>query len=86
MHKGVGTGPRVIQRRGGMLTINVGVLLAVIVLLRLRRRTESRSRNDEKLTVIIVLALGVVIAPTLLGEGIGDFLGQLAFGVTDSSR
>lgn len=43
-----------IQGRGGMLTINVGVLLAVIVLLRLRRRTESRSRNDEKLTVIIV--------------------------------
>ncbi|MYR15254.1 hypothetical protein G3I48_32770 [Streptomyces griseus] len=52
-----------------MLTINVGVLLAVIVLLRLRRRTEARSRNDEKLTVIIVLALGVVIAPTPLGGG-----------------
>lgn len=69
-----------------MLTINVGVLLAIIVLLRLRRRTESRSRNDEKLTVIIVRALGVVIAPTPLGEGIGDFLGQLASGITDSSR
>lgn len=72
--------------RKNVLTINVGVLLAVIVLLRLRRRTESRSRNDEKLTVIIVLALGIVIAPTPLGEGIGDFLGQLASGVTDSSR
>lgn len=69
-----------------MLTINVGVLLAVIVLLRLRRRTEARTRSDEKLTVIIVPALGVVIAPTPLGEGIGDFLGQLASGVTDSSR
>ncbi|MFE2760429.1 hypothetical protein [Streptomyces halstedii] len=69
-----------------MLTINVGVLLAVIVLLRLRRCTEARSRNDEKLTVIIVLALGIVIAPTPLGQGIGDFLGQPASGVTDSSR
>lgn len=67
-----------------MLTINVGVLLAVIVLLRLR--TEARSRNDEKLTVINVLALGIVIAPNPLGQGIGDFLGQFASGVTDSSR
>ncbi|MEV7646080.1 hypothetical protein AB0O32_39955 [Streptomyces rubiginosohelvolus] len=69
-----------------MLTINVGVLLAVIVLLRLHRRTEARSRNDEKLTVIIVLALGVVIAPTPVGEGILDFVGQLASGITDSTR
>ncbi|MFI6967272.1 hypothetical protein [Streptomyces sp. NPDC050255] len=68
------------------LTINLGVLLAVIVFLRLRRRTEARSRNDEKLTVIIVLALGVVIAPTPVGESILDFLGQLASGITDSSR
>ncbi len=74
--------------RGGarMLTINAGVLLAVVVLLRLRRRTEARSRNDEKLTVIIVLALGVVIAPTPVGEGILNFLGQLATGITDSTR
>ncbi|MFD7749774.1 hypothetical protein ACFV2V_27685 [Streptomyces sp. NPDC059698] len=69
-----------------MLTINVGVLLAAVVLLRLRGRTESRSRNDEKLTVIVVLAPGVVTAPTSLGEGIGDFLGRLASGITDSSR
>ncbi|MFD5977462.1 hypothetical protein [Streptomyces bacillaris] len=69
-----------------MLTINLGVLLAVIVFFRLRRRTEARSRNDEKLTVIIVLALGVVIAPTPVGQGIFEFLGQLASGITDSSR
>ncbi|MEV7251933.1 hypothetical protein ACWGH7_11475 [Streptomyces cyaneofuscatus] len=69
-----------------MLTINLGVLLAVIVFFRLRRRTEARSRNDEKLTVVIVLALGVVIAPTPVGQGIGEFLGQLASGITDSSR
>ncbi len=36
--------------------------------------------------MFIVIALGVVIAPTLLGEGIDDFVGQLASGVTDSSR
>lgn len=80
------------QERGGLggrktvLTINVGVLLAVIVVLRLRRRTEARSRNDEKLTVILVLALGVLVAPTPLGEGIANFLGQLVNGVTQASR
>ena len=62
------------------------ILAGAGVLLRLRRRTEARSRNGEKLTVFIVIALGVVIAPTLLGEGIDDFVGQLASGVTDSSR
>ncbi|MFD6936928.1 hypothetical protein ACFWAP_12370 [Streptomyces goshikiensis] len=41
-----------------MLTINVAVLLAVIVAWRLRRRTQARSRFDEKMTVLIVLALG----------------------------
>lgn len=50
-----------------LLTINVAVLLAVIVLLRLRRRTESRSRRDERFTVVIVLAPGVLIAPTPVG-------------------
>lgn len=48
--------------------------------------TRARSRNDEKLTVIVVLALGVVIAPTPVGEGILNFLGQLATGITDSTR
>lgn len=69
-----------------MLTINGGVLLAVVARLRLRRRNEARSRNDEKLIVITVLALGVVIAPTPVGEGVLDFLGQLATGITDSTR
>jgi hypothetical protein len=53
-----------------LVTINVAVLLVVIVIWRLRRRTEARSRFDEKLTVVIVLALGVLIAPTPVGEGI----------------
>ncbi|MFF0836617.1 MULTISPECIES: hypothetical protein [unclassified Streptomyces] len=69
-----------------MLTINVAVLLAVIVVWRLRRRTEARSRFDEKLTVVIVLALGVLIAPTPAGEGILNILGQLTSGVTQAGR
>jgi hypothetical protein len=69
-----------------LLTINVAVLLTVIVVWRLRRRTEARSRFDEKLTVVIVLALGVLIAPTPAGQGILNILGQLASGVTQASR
>ncbi|MFB7533385.1 hypothetical protein ACFC0C_35255 [Streptomyces sp. NPDC056178] len=69
-----------------MMTINVAVLLAVIVFFRLRRRTEARSRFDEKVTVIIVIALGVLIAPTPVGQGILNILGQLASGVTQASR
>lgn len=68
------------------MTINVAVLLAVIVVWRLRRRTEARSRFDEKLTVVIVLALGVLIAPTPAGQGILNIVGQLASGVTQASR
>ncbi|MFE7331770.1 hypothetical protein ACFU8W_44160 [Streptomyces sp. NPDC057565] len=67
-----------------MLTINVAVLLAVIVVLRLRRRTHSRSRLDEKFTVVIVLALGVLIAPTDLGQGILSVLAQLVQGISQS--
>jgi hypothetical protein len=69
-----------------LLTINVTLLLAVIVFFRLRRRTEARSRFEEKLTVVIVLALGVLLAPTPVGQGILNILGQLANGVTQASR
>ncbi|MFG2716463.1 hypothetical protein ACGFX2_38980 [Streptomyces goshikiensis] len=69
-----------------MLTINVAVLLVVIVVLRLRRRTEARSRFDEKMTVFIVLALGVMLAPTEVGQGIANFLGQLVNGVSEASQ
>lgn len=68
------------------MTINVAVLLAVVVIWRLRRRTEARSRFDEKLTVVIVLALGVLLAPTSAGQGILNVLGQLTSGVTQASR
>ncbi|MEU6708087.1 hypothetical protein [Streptomyces wuyuanensis] len=69
-----------------MVTINVAVLLAVVVFVRLRRRTEARSRFDEKLTVVIVLALGILLAPTAFGEGVLNVLGQLVGGVTQASR
>ncbi|WP_406841445.1 hypothetical protein ACICHK_39465 [Streptomyces sp. AHU1] len=52
---------------------------------RLRWRTEARSRFDEKLTVVIVLALGVLIAPTPVGQGILNILRQLASGVIQAS-
>lgn len=69
-----------------LLTINVAVLLAVIILLRLRRRTEARSRFDEKLTVVIVLVFGVLVAPTAFGQGILDVVVQLVQGVSQSGR
>ena len=64
-----------------MLTINVAFLLIIIVVLRLRRRTEARSRTDEKFTVITVLALGVLLAPTKFGQGLLHFLAQLAHSI-----
>lgn len=61
-----------------MLTINVALLLTVIVVLRLRRRTQARSRTDEQMSAVIVLVLGVLIAPTKFGQGILHTLTQLA--------
>ncbi|ANJ12138.1 hypothetical protein GCM10010220_69070 [Streptomyces parvulus] len=69
-----------------MLTINVAVLLAVIIVVRLRRRTEARSRNDEKLTVLVVLVFGILVAPTGFGQGVLDVVGQLASGISDAGR
>lgn len=69
-----------------MLTINVAVLLAFIVVLRLRRRTHSRSRFDEKMTVVLVLALGIIIAPTDVGQGIAGFLGQLVSSASQAGQ
>ncbi|MFI9254093.1 hypothetical protein [Streptomyces sp. NPDC053069] len=61
-----------------VLSINVAVLLAVVIIVRLRRRTHARSRFDEKLTVVIVLVFGVLIAPTSFGQGILNAVGQFA--------
>ena len=65
-----------------MLTINEAVLLAVIIFFRLCPRTQARSRNDELLTVLIVLAFRVLIAPTTFGQGVAHTMGQLADGIT----
>ncbi|WP_326702938.1 hypothetical protein [Streptomyces cyaneofuscatus] len=71
-----------------MLTINVAVLPAVVVLLRQRRSTQARSRDGEKLTMVLVLVLllGVLLAPTAFGQGLLDIVTQLVTGVSDSSR
>lgn len=69
-----------------ILTINVAVLLAVIIVVRLRRRTQARSRVDEKLTVLIVLVFGVLIAPTSFGQGVVNVVGQLADSISQSGN
>lgn len=66
-----------------MLTVNLAVFLAIIVIVRLRRRTEARSRADEKLTVVIVLVLGLLLAPTDFGQGVLRVTGQLAQQLAD---
>ncbi|MFE0779147.1 hypothetical protein [Streptomyces sp. NPDC058861] len=67
-----------------MMTINVGVLPAIIVVMRLRRRTQTRSRVKERNTAFFILALGIVIAPTPLGQGIFNAIKQLVSGVSQA--
>jgi hypothetical protein len=67
-----------------ILTINVAFLLAIIIVFRLRRDVVARSRFDEKMTVVIVMAFGILIAPTDFGQAVGDFVTQLARGVTQA--
>ncbi|MFG2144328.1 hypothetical protein ACGFRG_09030 [Streptomyces sp. NPDC048696] len=67
-----------------ILSINVAVLLAVIIFVRVRRRVQARSRSDQWLTVAIVLAFGVLVAPTGFGQGVQHVMGQLADSVSRS--
>ncbi|MFI1416086.1 hypothetical protein ACH4Y0_40180 [Streptomyces sp. NPDC020707] len=69
-----------------VLSINVAVLPAVIIVLRLRRRTQARKRSGERLTALIVLVFGVLVAPTAFGQWIADVAGQFAEGITESGR
>ncbi|WP_410342066.1 hypothetical protein [Streptomyces scabiei] len=69
-----------------MVTINVAVLLAIIIVVRLRRRTHSRSRFDEKMTVVICLTFGVLIAPTAFGKSVLDVVTQLAQGLSKAGQ
>ncbi|WP_329166944.1 hypothetical protein OHB49_42725 (plasmid) [Streptomyces sp. NBC_01717] len=65
-----------------MLAINVAMLLAVVVFLWLRRRAGARSRFDEKLTVVIMLALVELLVP--FGRELLGVMGQLVGGVSAS--
>lgn len=65
-----------------ILTINVAVLLAIIIVILLRRDVVARSRFDQMLTAVIVMAFGILIAPTDFGQAVGDFVGQLARSIT----
>ncbi|MCD9874003.1 hypothetical protein [Streptomyces guryensis] len=67
------------------LTIDVGVLLAVVIFVRARRKPLARSRSDAWLTVFLALAFGVLIAPTTFGQGVFHVVGQLAQGITQST-
>ncbi|MFE5794860.1 restriction endonuclease [Streptomyces sp. NPDC056503] len=60
-------------------TIDVAVFPAV-VFPRLRRRAEVRNRVDEKTTVFVALALGVLLAPVPGDRGIRDVLVRPATG------
>ncbi|MER8046573.1 hypothetical protein [Streptomyces sp. NPDC094032] len=67
-----------------MMTINVAVLLAVIVVMRLRRRTQARSRLEERNTAFLILALGILIAPTPVGQSIFNGIGRLVQGISQA--
>ncbi|WP_338703178.1 hypothetical protein V2W30_38170 [Streptomyces sp. Q6] len=60
-----------------MVTVDVAVLLAVIVFFLWRRPPAPRKRSDTTLTLLLVLVLGVLIAPTEFGQAISDFVGQV---------
>ncbi|MGC0407348.1 putative membrane protein YqhA [Streptomyces sp. SAI-163] len=38
------------------------------------------------MTVLIVLVFGILVAPTAFGQGVLDFVGQLASGINDAGR
>lgn len=67
-----------------IVTINIILLLGVIIVLRLRRRVEARSRMDEKMTVLIVLVFGVLVAPTDFGQWILSMVGQMLDGIENT--
>lgn len=68
------------------MTINVALLLAVIVVLLILRRVQARSRFDQALTVLTALVLGVLIAPTSVGEGIMNLVRQITHGISQSGQ
>lgn len=69
-----------------MLTINVAVLLAIIVFVRLRRPVEPRTRLDQALGITVILVLGLLLAPTDVGQSILGAVRQLVEGVAKASH
>ncbi|POX43242.1 hypothetical protein C3486_01475 [Streptomyces sp. Ru73] len=65
-----------------MLTINVAVLLAIILILLLCRPVKPRKRIDQVVLVILAVILGILIAPTGLGQSIANGMNQLALGIS----
>ncbi|WP_394436388.1 hypothetical protein [Streptomyces sp. SGAir0957] len=65
-----------------MVTIDVAVILAIVAILLLRRPVAPRKRGDTFLVMLIVLVLGVLIAPTALGQGITEMMGELSNALT----
>ncbi|MCQ4209245.1 hypothetical protein [Streptomyces longispororuber] len=65
-----------------MVTINVALLLGVIAILLLRRPVVARKRGDTLMVMIILLVIGVLIAPTALGEAITNGMSQLATNIS----
>jgi hypothetical protein len=45
--------------------------------------TQARSRTDEQMTVVIVLALGVLLAPTQFGHGMVHVISELTQSISD---
>lgn len=67
------------------LRVDLAVLLAVVIFFLWRRRVQARSRLDTGLTMAVVLVFGVLIAPTDLGQGILNTVGDLTRGVESAS-
>ncbi|MFI0241028.1 hypothetical protein [Streptomyces sp. NPDC016845] len=65
-----------------MVTIDVAVILAIVAILLLRRPVAPRKRGDTVLVMLILLVLGVLIAPTALGQAITDMMGELSDALT----
>jgi hypothetical protein len=69
-----------------MLTINVAVLLAFIVILRFRRPVQPRTRNDQAFGIMVILVLGLLLAPTEFGQSMLGEVRQLVAGIAQASQ
>ncbi|MGI5472332.1 hypothetical protein [Streptomyces sp. CA-132043] len=65
-----------------MLTISVALVLAIILVLLLFRRVQARSRIDQTVVILLALVLGVLIAPTGLGQAIMNGMAQISQGIS----